>query len=384
MSKALRASSVLVCINGNVPEWRASFSPMAEVPRLPLPYAFGVGLASQGLALSAYDFSAKSPPEDIAPFVRYFARGNFGSARASEDFAVLWGTSGIGSCLSEAIVPHHRRKTILFCYGWRPTGHTSMARRGILTITRRAAHLARCVILMTTQQVAAARSDLPARVPVIQLRVGIDTLYYARPSSEADVPEEHRASVEALLREPYMILPGDELRINDDALEVAQATGIRLVRISQYNHKSGTNALKEKVARLGLGERVIVFERISYAFLRYLLQHAAAYAGFVDASWQPAGWTVACESLASGLPLVLYDGLTSREMAAQGCNRNLMRVVTPGDRDAFSRELVSLVAGSRSAEQIAAARQFAARTLDFEVTAQEFSRKLVVALGVSA
>lgn len=384
MTRTFSQASVLVSVNGNVPEWRASFSPMIDVPRLPLPYAFGVGLVSQGFALAAYDTSKKPPPEDISPFVRYFVRDEFAAARASEDLVLLFGTSGARSCLADALLPQVSRKTVLFCYGWRPIGNASIARQGMLAITRMAARLARCVILMTNCQVAAARAELPASVPVVQLRVGIDTPYYARPSTEADVPEEHRVTVETLLREPYVILPGDELRINNDALDVAKATGIKLVRISQYSHKSGTNLLKEKVARLGLGSQVIVFERISYAFLRFLLQNAAAYAGFVDSRWQPAGWTVACESLASGLPLVLYDGLTARELAEQGCESDLMRVVPHGDRAAFSRELASMVVHPKSAIQISAARQFADSALSVEVTTRQFSDALAVALRAEA
>jgi hypothetical protein len=383
MIRADRQPSILVNINGNVPEWRSCFAPTGEAPRLPLPFAFGAALAGQGIALAAFDTSGKPAPDDIAPFDCYFNRREFDAARASADFVVLWGTRGVKSCLGEVATPRLDRKGVLFSYGWRPMGRTALARSGILALTRQAARFARCVVLMTQQQVAAARSDLPTKVPVAQLRVGIDTRYYARPSTEADVPEEHRVTVQKLLQEPYVILPGDELRLNDDALEVIRATGLRLVRISQYGHKSGTNLLREEVARRGLSEHIFVFERISYAFLRFLLQHASAYAGFVDASWQPAGWTVACECLASGLPLVLYDGFTARELAHQGLQQQLMRVVALGDRASFGRELMALAETGRSGEQALNARSFASRALDVEVTAPEFARNLVTALGIA-
>ena len=196
------------------------------MPRLPLPYAFGAGLAGRGLALAAYDTSGNPAPEDLAPFVRHFGRNDLAAARAGVDLVVLWGTRGIKSCFAEAAVPRARRKTVLFCYGWRPIGRASAARQSMLALTRQAGRLARGVVLMTARQVARARYDLPASAPVVQLRVGIDTHYYARPSSAADVPEEHRATVDALLGEPYVILPGDELRLNDDALEVVRATGL--------------------------------------------------------------------------------------------------------------------------------------------------------------
>lgn len=384
MSPATSSSSVLVNINGNASEWRACFAPTGELPRLPLPFALGAGLAGQGIKLAAYDTSRTPAPDDIAPFAQYFSKGDIDAAYKAVDFVFLWGTPGLKSCFGEAARRRADRKTVLLCYGWQPIGRVAAARRAMLALTRQAARSARCVVLMTRLQAAVAQANLSANVPVVQLRVGIDTRYYARPSSEVDVPDEHRAIVEKLLREPYVILPGDELRLNDDALEVARDSGLRVVRISQYGHKSGTSMLKEEVARRRLGDRVIVFERITYTFLRFLLQHAAAYAGFVDASWQPAGWTVACESLASGLPLVLYDGFTARELADQGLSSELLRVVPPRDRTSFGHELMALAAGPKSAALASAARQFAARVLDVEATAPDFARKLVAALDIAA
>lgn len=380
MNLANRQLAVLFSIHGNLPEWRACFAPMSDAPRLPLPFAFAA-LARQGLTLGAYDTDDKPRPDDIAPFQSYFAVNDFASAYRSCDFILLWGTRGLRSCLSEVATPHRRRKTVLLAYGWRPMLPLAATRRGMLTLTRLSARFARCVVLMTHRQVAAARADLPAKAPIVQLRVGIDTGYYARPSTEEDVPEAHRATVEKLLREPYAILPGDELRLNDDALQAVQETGLRLVRISQYGYKSGTASLKDEVARRRLGDRVIVFERISYAFLRFLLQHAAAYAGFVDASWQPAGWTAACESLASGLPLVTYDGLTAQEFVDQGISQELIRIVPAGDRTGFGRELITLASAPRPSSQTLAAQGFAAKALDIEATAPEFARNLISALS---
>ena len=261
-------------------------------------------------------------------------------------------TLGIRSCLSEVAKPQAGRKTILLSYGWKQKGSVSPVRRANLLVARQAARFARCLVLMTHEQVLDARAALPETLPVVQLRVGIDTHYYQQSTPESDVPEEHRAAVERLLKKPYLIMTGDELRLNQDALQVAQETGLQLVRVSQYGYKSNTAGLKEEVLRQGLGERLVVFERISYPFLRYLLQNAAAYVGFVDATWQPAGWTAACESLASGLPVVLYDGLVARELAYQGIPKDVMRVIPMGNRDAFAQELTTLVASPRNGRAI--------------------------------
>lgn len=375
-----RVPYALININGNVPEWRRCFGPPGEIPRLPLPFAFGAALAAQGFSLVAYDTSEKPPPSDIAPFACYYSANAFRDARDAAHLVVLSGTRGVRSCIAEVNLPRTRRKMVLFSYVWRPVAPVSVARRAMLSLTRQAARLARGVILMTEQQVASAKADLGHKVPIVRLRVGVDTQFYGRQSTDTDVPDEHRKIVESLVRTKYLILPGDELRLNDDALDVVEMTGIRLVRISQYRYKSGTNRLQQEIERRGLRDRLVLFERISYSFLRFLLQHATAYAGFVDASWQPAGWTVACESLASGLPLVMYDGLTARELIDLGIPRNLLQVIEPGDRTTFAEQLDKTMRHSGT-QKIKLARAFADETLNLEQTGPEFAHDFMVNFG---
>lgn len=373
--------NLLVCINGNIPEWRACFDPPGERPRLPLPYAFGAACAGTGFTLSALDFSG-SPAHgaDFGPFRAVYSRNEIDRALAEADLAVFSGGDGMRQSLREARHPARRRQIAFLTYGWREKGAFTVGRRANLLATRYAARFARCVVTMTAEQARDARQSLPSYVRVLRLTVGIDTRYYAHSAQLPDVPAEHRATVERLLQEPYVILSGDQLRFNTDALDVVEATGLRLVRISQGRDKSAANPLNEEIVRRGLSEQVEVFDRISYGFLRFLHQHAAAYAGFVDATWQPAGWTVACESLASGLPVVMYDGYVARELVALGIPRELCKIVPIGNRAAFGRELVALASRPRSAALAAAARGFAAERLDIEKTGSVFATALRSAL----
>ena len=272
------------------------------------------------------------------------------------------------------------RKTILLNYAWRPQKNAPPLRQGFLKFSRLIARFSRGLILMTQEQINDARSSLPSSIPVIRLRVGIDTKFYGNPSKANDVPEKYKSITDLLLKEPYIILPGDQLRLNDDALKIAKLTGLKLVRVSQYENKSDTNYLKRKVFEFGLKDHVIVFERISYRFLRFLLQNAAAYAGLVDSSWQPAGWTVACESLACGLPLVLYEGFTSRELTMQGCKNELMKTVAHGDIGDCARQLVNAIENS-TPELRLTAKKFAVENLDFQTTASEFGKKFLSSLS---
>ena len=372
--------NVAVSINGNIPEWQACFQHSGAAPRLPLPYAFGAGLTQQGFRLAAQDMSDQTRPSDIAPFSDYYMQKEFSACQKSVDLIILWGTHGLKSCLAEAHLPRSMRKTILLSYAWRPQKHAPLLRQGFLKFSRLIARFSRGLILMTQEQINDARSSLPSSIPVIRLRVGIDTKFYAKPSKANDVPEKYKSITDSLLQESYIILPGDQLRLNDDALKIAKLTGLKLVRISQYNNKSDTNSLKKKVFEFGLKDHVIVFERISYRFLRFLLQNAAAYVGLVDSSWQPAGWTVACESLACGLPLVLYEGFTSRELTMQGCKNELMKTVAHGDLEDFARKLVNAIENS-TPELRLTARKFAVENLDFQTTASEFGKNFLSSMS---
>jgi glycosyltransferase involved in cell wall biosynthesis len=377
--------NLLVCINGNIPEWQACFDPQGDQPRLPLPYAFGAACSGVGFTLSGLDFSAPAANgPDLGPFRAIYPVNHIDQALADADLAILWGGAGIRQCLREAHRPNHQRRIGFLTYGWREKGAFTASRRANLLATRYAARFARCVVAMTAEQAADARRRLPTHISVMQLSVGIDTRFYSHPAQLTDVPAEHRPTVERLLQKPYVILPGDELRLNTDALDVVEATGLRLVRISQYGYKSNTNVLKDEIERRGLSDQIVVFERISYVFFRFLLQNAAAYAGFINATWQPAGWTVACESLTSGLPVVMYDGYVARELLALGIPLELCKIVPIGDHAAFGRELVALADWPRSAALSASARRFAAERIDLEKTGPVFATALRSALEGAA
>lgn len=376
-----RHPRLLVAIDGNLSEWRDTLTSSLDRPRLPLPYAFGAATVNAGFRLSAIDLGTNSrrwsaEPSDTTPFEAVYPANELANALRVTDLALLWGRLGLSALVRQVFLPRPRCCLIYFSYVWEPRGTSSLRQRGQSEIARQVARLARGVVLMTAEQADAARKTLPRHVPVIEFQIGIDCSFYAHPASLSDITEVDRARVERLLQAPYVIMPGDELRLNDDALTIVEDSPLNLVRISQYGHKNGISELKTEIRRRNLSDRLLVFERISYPFLRFLLQHAAAYAGLVDATWQPAGWTVACESLASGLPIVLYEGLVSRELAQIGAGEDILRVVPMRDTDQFRAALVSFADQRQKADASRRAREFAALHLDLEKTGQDFARQL--------
>jgi len=333
---------------------------------------FGGAFLAAGHCLSALDAPGRADKSAAAPFRAIYHRRDLAEALQMVDLAVLWGSDALSAVLRQAITMKRKRNILMFSYVFSPT-KAGMKHRILDWSLKMLVPCASGLVLMTGEQTRQAQSAFAGKIPVIQLRCGIDTQFYRAEVGLNDVPENYRGDVGKLLSEPYVILPGDELRLNDDALRFVELSGIRLVRISQYGYKSGITKLKSEIARRRLAERLVLFEGIDYAFLRFLLRHASAYVGLVDSSWQPAGWTVACESLASGLPLVLYDGLVSRELIEIGAPQSCVQTVRMADVTGLAETISALIAksdlrGLHSAEAAA----FAERQLNLDITGPAF------------
>lgn len=362
---------LLTAISNNVPEWTdlETFNP--DRPRLPIPYALGGSFLQAGHSLSALDRANNVKKLELGPFCSIYHRHDMSYALREVDAALLWGGDGLKALARQALGTTLKKKILYFSYAFSPARPTAKQRfHDVLLTALSGAALG--TVFMTTEQALKARERLESRTPVIQFRCGIDTAFYRVKPSFEDVPEVERVRVNKLLGKPYVIMPGDELRFNQDALQFVERTGIRLVRVSQYSHKSGTEQLKHEIAARGLKELLMVFEKIDYKFLRFLFRHAYAYAGLVDSSWQPAGWTVACEALASGLPVVLYEGLTSRELEKINLPSSLVQTVAVGDLAAVSEKLSALGASPQSPQWSEQTMRFAAQHLDFSITAPPF------------
>jgi hypothetical protein len=353
-----------------------------------LPYAFGAALLEAGFRLSAIDWRAAAGvgerrDGDASPFAAIYAADQMPAAANATDFALLWGRPALFALAREAALSKTARRLLYFSYVWRARGTSTARQRLRDAIVRQAARFAGGVVVMTEEQAEAVRRSLPETVPVIRLTVGIDGDFYAGATSIRDVAEADRGRVERLLQSPYAILPGDELRLNEDALTIVENSTINIARVCQRGHVKAMIDLKAEIARRNLGDRIVVFERISYAALRFLLRHAGAYAGLIDASWQPAGWTVACESLASGLPVVLYEGLVSRELRRLGAGADVLRAVPARDTAAFLIALQSMMEAAPRAQRAAKARAFASDRLNLERTGAAFAAALRQAIGAA-
>ncbi|MFZ2449497.1 MAG: hypothetical protein WAW36_03145 [Methylovulum miyakonense] len=362
---------LLSAINNNVNEWHDTLNFTEEKPRLPLPYVLGGSFKLAGHELSALDMRSGASKSETFPFKSIYYSDELTAALENVDVAILSGSFALKALLKQSLYIRMQKKILYFTYVMTPK-NVSWKQRIEEVAIKLLANSARGVVVMTTEQESLARKLLGNAAPVIKLNCGIDTSFYRVQSSLSDVPEQYKCIVDELLNYPYVVMPGDQLRCNDDVLRFVENTGIRLVRITQ----SGTKLLKQKILDRGLGDRIFVFEKISYPFVRFILQHALAYAGLVDSSWQPAGWTVACETLASGLPMVVYEGLVSRELQTLQIPSELMRVVPLNDVDEFSKQMLEILYLKETSLFTKQSMDFAAQCLDFSITAPDFVKQV--------
>ena len=355
-------------------DWPGTVNRSHECPRLPLIHTFSAAFDDRNHRVFAIDYSnGANSSGSVGPFEHVYLRNELLQALKNVDLALIWGGRGISAISRQLLLSRPRRRVLLCSYIWQ-LGTLPTVRAVISGAANQiSARFCRALIVMTDEQLVLAKQMLPARVPVIRFICGIDTSFYKVKSNYSDVPEIHRPLIEKLLCKPYVIVLGDQQRCNKDVITLVRRSDINLVRVCLA--KKTLSWFNEEIRRFELTDRLFVFREIDYVFLRFLLQHASAYAGLVNSKWQPAGWTVACEALASGLPVVLYDGLAYREMKTMEADDRIVRSVPFGDISAFQSELESLISQD-SATISELATDLVSNKLDIENTSRHFVEEI--------
>lgn len=362
---------LLIELSGQIDDWHRSFAAASDRPRLPLPFSSSSALVARKHEVSAIHFTDESfSSYDKGHFRKLYGPQDLKQALVENDLAIFWASRGIRAVASELIHLSPRRKVILASYVWRVPPGLPWKVKGLAFTTRFVSRYARGAVLMTDEQASAADRDCAGTLPVLRFTWGIDSTFYRRPSEKFDVSGEVEQQAENLLSAPYLILAGDQQRLDDDAVNLVENYGLRLVRLPQ--ERSTAYWYRQQIRERGLDGRLFVFERVNYPTLRFLLQNALAYVGLVDSTWQPAGWTVLCEALASGTPAIVYEGLTTREMRRLGAGDFLV-TVTCRDIPAVAWACEQMKIKLNGVNSLGAlAQNFAENVLDLQRTAADF------------
>jgi len=350
--------------------WLAPKKQSHKRPRLPLPYTFSEAFHYRNHKIFAIVSSNESiPTEPVSPFERIYPQNELLHALRNTDLALFWGGRGFPAILRQVLLSHPRRRVIFCSYIWQLSKLPSLKTKLSGITARICANFSKGLVVMTDEQLVLAKQVLPSSIPVIRFICGIDTCFYKIKANYSDIPQIHRPSVDKLLAKPYVIMLGDQQRCNEDTLKLVKHSDINLVRVCR--EKKTMLWFNKSIQRHKLNDRLFIFRDISHVFLRFLLQHASAYWGLVDSSWQPAGWTAACEALASGLPVVIYEGLVSRELTRLGGGGKILQHIPSKDIKSFQSKLESM-----RHEISKNARDFAANNLDIEKTSTDFVRQI--------
>ena len=358
----------------NIQEWVDSLNPSHLAPRLPLVYGFGTVFLQRGHQFSALNVSVPLLETIAAPPFKYiYSDSEWVKALSEVDGAFLWAREGINAIAKQMCLKPPQRKVILGSYVW--DLNTLPKQQKMLGIaTRISASFAKALVVMTEEQSELAKKTVPSYVPVIKFICGIDTDFYSSPSHWSDVPQFYHSIVEKLLASPYVIMPGSQQRYDDELLNMVTQSDFKLVRIARYD-RAKSIMFHEQIKKRELSERIFFFENIDYAFLRFLFQHATAYAGLVNSNWQPAGWTVTCEALATGLPVVLYEGLVSRELKFLGASE-FLQTVPMGEIDLFKKKLEFFISNPVDSQQKKKIQEFADQQLNLGKTGVRFAQDI--------
>jgi starch synthase len=365
---------LLIEVSGQIDNWHRALVASKDAPRLPLPFSCTAAFMAAGHQVSAISFLDDAfACAERGAFEKLYGPSELTCALAENDIAFLWAGSGIKAIASNRRSSPSQKKVLLGSYVWRVPRAASWKVHGLAVATRLAARFARGAVLMTDEQTNQAVKTLGGVVPVSKFTWGIDSGFYRTAGTETEVLPEVRQELPELLREPYVILAGDQQRLDRDAVELVERFGLRLVRVPQERETAAW--YRREISERGLKGRLFVFEHVTYPTLRFLFQHALAYAGLVDSTWQPAGWTVLCEALASGTPAVVYDGLTAREMHYLGAGDYLI-TVPYADISAVASACGQIRIRDGTSDLSARAQTFSAKVLDLQRTAPAFVREV--------
>jgi hypothetical protein len=207
---------------------------------------------------------------------------------------------------------------------------------------------------------------------------GVDTAFFLQETTVAGLPQSFASVVDEITSKPYMIMTGDQLRQDRDAIDLVRSCDVRIVRVLMS--REFAEPIRSAVAEKGVGDHYFILQAVPDVVYRFLMQRAHAYLGLVDSTWQPAGWTSACEALACGLPAILYEGLVSRELEGLGAGKYL-RNVHAGDVRGLRKQAEGVSSWAVGAGGMQGAKEFAARTLDIDVASEQFVKDVERLIG---
>ena len=340
-------------------------------PRVSLAYPFNGYLKEKGISVEIFSLKnrivdSENIGQDLS-LISYFKIIPFAKYFASFDFIVTLGA--MGPYLATILTPLLANKkvfTVVFANSPPPSEGILGKIKNLVFQTG----LRTCggLIYMTQEQMnyAIENFKLPLE-KVHHLPLGVDTKFFVPLSSCVDVMV--RKELLDLPLKKYVVAAGDQLRDEHQIAKIMKETELKLVRLTQSDR---IEKFWEKFNQTNSGQAdVFCKARLDFQEVRYVYQHALCVLNLVDNSWQPAGWTVATEAMACGIPVVMNSGLVTRELKRYQDPPPLLEISSTPEIGEVRKELKKLSADFTFAKNLGqSGRKYIEDNLQIEKTGE--------------
>jgi glycosyltransferase involved in cell wall biosynthesis len=364
---------ILITIGGDVERFKElGAGGNRDLPRLPLSYPFYGYLKKQGIdveviSLSIESWEGKSKPwlNTILGYLKLFLLVPY---ILKFDFIITFGF--IGAVIAFILLPFSQNKKVL----------TVVYTNELSKLKNKGLELCGGLLYMTREQIeqACKELNLPSK-HIFHLPIGVDTTYFNQENSNNPILPE----ILQLPLKEYVVVGGDQLRSETQIAEVIQGTELKLVRLTQ---SLKTQKFWENYNRT-CAQKIDVFckAHLSFNDVRYIYKGALCLLNLVDNSWQPAGWTVLTEGMACGIPVIMNEGLVTRELKQYSPSCPLIEVPQVVRREEIQEILKKLASQPSYAKELGVkGKEFMGKNLPIETAGIELVKILEKAKSFSS
>ena len=358
---------VLIIIGGDIKRFKELGGANTNTPKLPLSYPFYGYLKKEGVDVEVISLNFESL-EGQATIGFNMIRGYFkifSLAKYIKSFDAVITFGFIGPLTSISLALHgQNRKVFTVVYANESSKLKNLFSKVKKSLFLKGLKLCGGLIYMTKEQIEQACNEfnLPSK-RVFHLPVGVDVAYF----NEGNHSDVISPEVLELPLKKYVVVSGDQLRNELEIVNVMEDSGLKLLRLTQSMKTQlfWENYNKNKSSNI----EVFCKAHLSFQDVRYGYQNALCVLNLVDNSWQPAGWTVLTEGMACGIPVIMNQGLVTRELKRYSPSLPLVEVAQMLRKEEIQEVLKKLINQPSYAKELGIrGREFVEKNLPIEKT----------------
>lgn len=374
---------VLIVIGGDVKRFKELGGNNPSLPKLPLSYPFYGYLKNQDIdveivSLNFESWEGKSKPgfNTVFGYLKLFWLVPY-----ILKFDSIITSGFIGSITAFILLPFcQNRKVFTLVYANESNKLKNLVSKIKNSLFLAGLKLCGGLFYMTKEQIEQACNEFNLSPNhVFHLPVGVDVAYFNDKNNNDFISPE----VLELPLKKYVVVSGDQLRNELEIANVMEGSGLKLLRLTQ----SVETQLFWKDWNKSKSSNLEVFckAHLSFQEVRYAYQNALCVLNLADNSWQPAGWTVLTEGMACGVPVIMNQGLVTRELKRYNPSPSLVEIAQIVRKEEVQEILKKLISQPSYAKELGVkGREFVEKNLSIEKTGIELVKMLEKAKDFSS